>query len=103
MRSALCAMRDEGQTMTESSILELGRQAFLTAMIIAGPPMAAALVVGVLVSVLQAATSIQEITLTFVPKIVAVFLIVTIMGPWMMTMFLNYTQGLFTNMVYLIR
>jgi flagellar biosynthetic protein FliQ len=66
----------------------------LTAMI-AAPPLLAGLVVGVLVGILQSVTQIQEVTLTFVPKFVAVGLVMLLAGSWMLTELINFTQGMF--------
>ena len=80
--------------MTEATILELGRQSFLTVMTVATPLLSVAVLVGVAVSLFQAITHIQEITLSFVPKIVAVFLVLAACGPWMLANLLSFTARL---------
>lgn len=70
--------------MSEGMIVNLGRDAVLTVLMVAGPMLVAGLVVGLLVSLFQATTQIQEQTLVFIPKIVAVLLAAVVFGPWMM-------------------
>lgn len=69
--------------MTDSQVLEIGQQAFILATKLAGPVLMASLFVGVVVSVLQTITQIQEMTLTFVPKLIAAGLILVLGGHWM--------------------
>jgi flagellar biosynthetic protein FliQ len=83
--------------MTEVTVLEIGRQAVLTAIIVAAPPLGLALVIGVGISLFQAATQIQEITLTFVPKILGVFVGLALFGPWMMQGLMNFTARMLIN------
>lgn len=70
--------------MTEAQVLEVGRQALWVLIQIALPVLVFGMVVGILVSLFQAVTQIQEVTLTFVPKIVAVAVALVIFGPWML-------------------
>jgi flagellar biosynthesis protein FliQ len=70
--------------MTMETALSIGQQGLFTAMLIAGPLLITALTVGTLVSLFQAVTQIQEITLVFVPKIASVFLVLALAGGWMM-------------------
>jgi len=70
---------------------------------ISAPVLSIGLVVGLVVSVFQAATQIQEMTLTFVPKIVAVGAALVIFGPWMMKSMVTFTQKLFISLPYLAR
>ena len=74
-----------------------GQQGLMTALWVAGPILIASLIVGSLVSVLQAVTQIQEITLVFVPKIVAVFLVVAITGGWMLQMMVAFGTQMFSS------
>ena len=71
--------------MPVALILDLARNALVTAMMLAGPLLGTALVIGLVVSIVQAVTSIQEQTLTFVPKIAAILLSLFVFGPWMMS------------------
>lgn len=71
--------------MSEDLVIDLVREAVMTVITVAGPLLLLALAVGLLVSIFQTITSIQEQTLSFVPKIIAVFLGVYFFGPWMMT------------------
>lgn len=83
--------------------VELGRQALMTMLLVAAPVMLAGLVVGVIVSILQAATQVQEQTLAFVPKILAMLLTVLLLMPWMIGMVVEFTRTLLTQMPALIR
>jgi flagellar biosynthetic protein FliQ len=89
--------------MTDSGVLELAQRSVAIAMMISAPVLSIGLVVGLVVSVFQAATQIQEMTLTFVPKIVAVGAALVIFGPWMMKSMVTFTQKLFISLPYLAR
>lgn len=79
-------------------VLGLARQALLVALEIGAPILGVSLVVGIVVSIIQAVTQVNEMTLTFVPKLVGVFVAMLIFGPWMMETLLNFSAGLFANM-----
>lgn len=81
--------------MSDALIVDLARQAMLMALMLAGPMLMAALIVGLLVSVLQAVTQIQEQTLSFVPKLVVVGLVFLIGLPWLLHTAVKYTAQLF--------
>ena len=83
--------------MTTDMVVALSRQAIELALFLALPMLGVSLVVGVFVSVLQAATQIQEMTLTFVPKILSMFIALLIAFPWMMDKMINFTKDLFMN------
>ena len=83
--------------MTPDMVVAVSRQAIETALFLALPMLGVSLVVGVVISVLQAATQIQEMTLTFVPKILAMFLALLLAFPWMMDKMINFTKDLFMN------
>lgn len=70
---------------------------------LAMPILLVTLVIGVVISIFQAATQIQETTLTFVPKIVAVIIAFALMGPWMLSLIVHFTAGLFSSAPSLIR
>ncbi len=78
--------------MTEQYAIDVAQRAFITALQIGGPLLAVSLVVGMLVSVFQAVTQINEQTLSFVPKIVAAVVVLAIAGPWMLTSLVEYLQ-----------
>lgn len=77
-------------------IIALGRQAIYTTLVVSAPMLILALVVGLAISILQAITQIHEMTLTFIPKIVAVAVALVIFLPWMITTIVNYTYQLFS-------
>ena len=83
--------------MTQSYILQLAQGALTTALLLAGPILLASLVIGSLVSLFQAATQINEATLTFVPKIAAVAVILLVLGSWMSQQLLAFTANLFAS------
>jgi flagellar biosynthetic protein FliQ len=74
-----------------------GQQGLLTALWVGGPILITSLVVGSLISILQAVTQIQEVTLVFVPKIIAVFLVVSVAGGWMLQMIVAYATQMFLS------
>lgn len=81
--------------MTQVMVLDLLRSGFFTIMIVAGPVLLIALLVGLVISIFQATTQIQEQTLSFVPKIIAVFLALIIFGSFMMNRLIDFTTNLF--------
>lgn len=80
--------------MTPQSVLDVGLQALEMMLLISAPMLLTALVVGLVVSVLQAATQVNEMTLTFIPKLVAMGLALVVTGPWMLSTFVDYMQRL---------
>jgi flagellar biosynthesis protein FliQ len=84
-----------GEELNEITVLELGREATWVMMLVAGPLLVVGTVVGVVVALLQALTTIQEMTLTFVPKIVAMLLALVLFLPFMLTTLIEFTQRLF--------
>ncbi len=83
--------------MTPEFVIGFARQSIEVTLSIAMPMLGVGLVVGVVVSIIQAATQIQEMTLTFVPKILAVFLALLLAFPWIMDKMINFTRDLFLN------
>ncbi len=77
--------------MTEDVAIGIGSEAIKTVILLAGPMLVAALAIGLVVSVLQAITQINESTLTFIPKMVAVVVVLMVMGPWMLEVLSEYT------------
>lgn len=88
--------------MTPESIMSLGHEAIKVALLIAAPLMLVALFTGLLVSIFQASTQINEMTLSFIPKILAIVATGIALGPWMLNLFLDYTRTLFGSLPYLI-
>lgn len=82
--------------------MNLAYQAMLVALSLGAPMLLTALVVGLLVSLFQAATQINEMTLSFIPKILAVFAVLVIAGPWLLALIVDYTRTLFMNIPLLI-
>lgn len=88
--------------MTPDTVIKLAEQAIYMIIILSAPMLLIALAVGLIVSVFQAMTQIQEQTLAFVPKIIAVFLSLVLFGPWMLTLLLDFTRDLFQQLPQLI-
>lgn len=88
----------EGTPMGAQQVIELGQGAVYTILMVSAPLLGMSLLVGLAVSVFQATTQIQEQTLAFIPKIVAVFISVLIFGPWMLSKLVHFTSELFNNM-----
>jgi flagellar biosynthesis protein FliQ len=89
--------------MTESYILGFAQNALVVTVILVGPILLASLVVGSLISLFQAATQINEVTLTFVPKIIAIGLVSALMGSWMLQQMLAFTTNIFSNLAMMPR
>lgn len=89
--------------MNDQVVMELGRNAITVVLFLSAPLLGIALVVGLVVSVFQAVTQINEATLTFVPKIVAIFVAMAIFGPWMLSVMSSYTASLFDFLPSLAR
>ncbi len=83
--------------MTPEYVTGLGRQAIETILLVAAPMLLAGLIVGLVVSIFQAATQINEQTMTFIPKIVAVFVTLLIFAPWMIKVLVSFTHGVLTR------
>ncbi|BBO21413.1 MAG: flagellar biosynthesis protein FliQ [Burkholderiales bacterium] len=88
--------------MTPATVVELGRVAIEVTLLVAAPLFLAALVTGLVVSIFQAATQINEMTLTFVPKLIAIFVTLVVAGPWMLTLLTDYMRRLFESIPGLI-
>jgi len=87
--------------MTEAEVLDIARDAVWTTLVISLPLLLVALTVGLAVSLFQALTQIQEMTLAFVPKIIFVFLFAVVFAPFMLSTLITFTQGLFDKMIAL--
>ena len=84
--------------MTPDAVLSLARDSSLLMLYVAGPVLAAGLITGVIVSVFQAVTQVQEASLSFVPKLVAILLVLAFMGHWMLAQLVTYTVTLYSNL-----
>ena len=89
--------------MTEEFVLNLAREALTLCLMIAAPPLILSLLVGLVISIFQATTQIQEQTLTFVPKIVVVMLSIIIFGSWMLNQLVNFASNLLSNLGMWVR
>ncbi len=78
--------------MNSGTVMEIGRQAIETSLLLAGPLMLVALLVGLIISIFQAATQINEATLSFIPKLVAVFIALLLAGPWMLQLMVDFMR-----------
>ncbi|MDD4343275.1 MAG: flagellar biosynthesis protein FliQ [Eubacteriales bacterium] len=87
--------------MTPELVIYIGREAVYTVLLISGPLLIGSILIGLTISIFQATTQIQEQTLTFVPKIVAIFVMIVVLGPWMLNILIAFTQNLFTIMTRL--
>jgi len=83
--------------MDPQGVITLAQQALYVAVMLAAPMLLASLVIGLLVSILQAATQINEMTLTFIPKLLAMVATLVIAGPWMITFFVDFMRRLYES------
>ncbi|HRO36273.1 flagellar biosynthesis protein FliQ [Thauera sp.] len=88
--------------MTPTTVIELGRQAVEVTLMVSAPLFIAALVTGLVISIFQAATQINEMTLSFVPKLVATFVTLVLAGPWMITLLTDFMRRLFESIPAMI-
>lgn len=88
--------------MNTGTVMEIGRQAIEVTLLLSGPMLLVALVVGLIVSIFQAATQINEATLSFIPKLVAVFLTFLLAGPWMLQLILSYMRRMLESIPNII-
>jgi flagellar biosynthetic protein FliQ len=89
--------------MTDADVATIAQDALLTAMLVGAPILIVSLVIGLVISVFQAVTQINEVTLTFVPKIFGVFAVSALMGPWMIATMVSYTERLFITLPLVAR
>jgi len=88
--------------MTPATVIDIGRQAVEITLLISAPLFISALATGLLISVFQAATSINEATLSFVPKLVVIFTVLILGGPWMLTTMTDYMRRLYESIPAMI-
>lgn len=89
--------------MGEDLIIQLGQDALRTTAMLAAPILVSTLVIGLAVSIFQALTQINEATLTFIPKMLVVALVIVLSGPWMLDVMTSYTTNLFENIATMVR
>jgi flagellar biosynthetic protein FliQ len=88
--------------VTPEIVMDIGRQAVEMTLLLSAPLLLAALVIGLIVSVFQAATQINEQTLAFIPKLVGMFLVLLLAGPWMLQLMVEYVRRLFESIPLLV-
>lgn len=89
--------------MTENFIMAIGKEAIVTALKVAAPVLIVSMLVGLIISIFQAATQIQEQTLTFVPKMIATIAVFLILGSWMLKTLISFTEMMINNIGSMIR
>lgn len=88
--------------MTPTTVIDLGRQAIEVTLMVSAPLLLAAVVTGLVISIFQAATQINEMTLSFVPKVVAMFITLVVAGPWLLTILTDFIRRLFESIPTMI-
>lgn len=88
--------------MTPESVIGIGQQALFITVLVAAPLLLSALAVGVLIGMFQAATQINEMTLSFIPKLLALVVALLLAGPWMLQTLIDYTQRLLHDIPFLL-
>jgi flagellar biosynthetic protein FliQ len=88
--------------MTPETVLTIGQRALEVTLMLSAPLLLTALVVGLLVGVVQAATQINEMTLSFIPKLIAMAVALVVAGPWMLKLMISYTRELFESIPGLV-
>jgi len=89
--------------MNEDIVLQLGQDALKTMAMVSAPLLLSTLIIGLIVSIFQALTQINENTLTFVPKMIVIGVVIILAGPWMIDVMKTYTINLFDNMATIVR
>lgn len=88
--------------MTPESVMTIGRQALEITIMVSAPLLLTALITGLVVSIFQAATQINEMTLSFIPKLLAMFIVMIVAGPWMLNLMVDYMRRLFTALPLMV-
>ena len=83
--------------MTPESVMTMGQHAMEVMLMVSAPMLLVALAIGLVVSIFQAATQINETTLSFIPKLVGIFVAMVVAGPWMITLMLDYMRQMLTG------
>lgn len=89
--------------MNEDIVIHLGQDALKTLAMVAAPMLLSTLIIGLIISIFQALTQINENTLTFVPKMIVIAIVLVLAGPWMLDILSTYTVGLFENISTIVR
>lgn len=89
--------------MNDSQVIAIAGEALWTALLVSAPILVVSLLIGVIVSIFQAMTQVNEATLTFVPKLLGVFAVSAVMGPWMVGTMVQYTHRLFATLPQAVR
>ena len=89
--------------MTETFVISLGRETMIMALMLGAPMLGVSLLVGLAISIFQAVTQINEMTLTFVPKVLGLGLVVILFGPWMLQQIVYFTVRLFEMLPYMVK
>ncbi|MBP2635825.1 MAG: fliQ [Firmicutes bacterium] len=89
--------------MSNDFAIQIGRDALAMVMMVSAPMLILGLIVGVAVSIFQATTQIQEQSLAFIPKIIAVFVAVLVFGPWMLSIMIGYTRDIYMSLPNMVR
>lgn len=89
--------------MDQGSLMDLAQNAIKVILLVSSPILGLSLIVGLAVSIFQATTQIQEQTLSFIPKVLAVIISLAVFGPWMLKVLVEFTQNLYSNMAQFIR
>lgn len=87
--------------MTPESVMTIGQHALEVTFMVSAPLLLSALVTGLIVSIFQAATQINEMTLSFIPKLLVMFVVILLAGPWMLDVFMSYTQKLYAGIPWM--
>ena len=88
--------------MSPENVMTLSQRALEITILVSAPLLLAALVTGLLVSIFQAATQINEMTLSFIPKLLAMFVVMIVAGPWMLNVMVEYMQRLYANIPWIV-
>ena len=88
--------------MNSTAVIAMVREALELTLLVSAPLLLTALAVGLVVSVFQAATQINEMTLSFIPKLLGVFVAIVVSGPWILQLLIDYTQRIFTNIPLMV-
>lgn len=83
--------------MSPETVMNMGQQAIIVMLMVAAPLLLSALAIGLVVSIFQAATQINEQTLSFIPKLAGIFAVLILLGPWMLTLLTDYMHSVFSN------
>jgi flagellar biosynthetic protein FliQ len=89
--------------MTVELLNQVSKQTFETILLVGGPVLLVSLIIGILISLFQAITQLQEMTMAFVPKIIAVFLTLLVALPWMVNVLVRFTRNIFENIPLYVR